>query len=106
MVGPRTSYLRARRRCLVCEGEQVGEELDGTDAIGTPCVRCHAPTERLEILARHAALIHRNPHAAALGRLGGLRGGPARAASLSAQRRREIAAQGARARWQRRSADD
>ena len=35
----------------------------------------------------------------ALGRLGGLKGGPARAAKLSAKRRREIASKAARARW-------
>lgn len=41
----------------------------------------------------------KNPAAVALGRLGGLKGGPARKESLSAERRREIARQGARARW-------
>ncbi|MGB8295578.1 MAG: hypothetical protein WCG85_09140, partial [Polyangia bacterium] len=33
----------------------------------------------------------KNPHAVALGRLGGTKGGPARARVLSARRRREIA---------------
>lgn len=37
--------------------------------------------------------------AAALGRLGGLKGGPARAKSLSAKRRSEIAKKAAAARW-------
>ena len=37
--------------------------------------------------------------ARALGRRGGLKGGKARAAALSAERRTEIAKQGARARW-------
>ena len=41
----------------------------------------------------------KNPHAAALGRLGGLKGGQARAARLSARRRRAIARKAARARW-------
>ena len=41
----------------------------------------------------------KNPHAAALGRLGGQRGGPARALKLSAERRREIARKAAEARW-------
>jgi hypothetical protein len=36
-----------------------------------------------------------------LGRLGGMKGGPARAASLSAGRRREIAKRAARTRWAR-----
>lgn len=44
-----------------------------------------------------------NPHAVALGRLGGLKGGPAggraRARVLSARRRREIARSAARSRW-------
>ena len=37
--------------------------------------------------------------AAALGRLGGLKGGPARAAKLSKAERRESASKAARARW-------
>lgn len=41
----------------------------------------------------------KNPHAAALGRLGGQKGGPARAMKLSASRRSEIARQAAQARW-------
>jgi hypothetical protein len=45
----------------------------------------------------------KNPHAVALGRLGGLKGGPvggrARARSLSARRRSEIARSAAAARW-------
>jgi hypothetical protein len=41
----------------------------------------------------------KNPHAVALGRLGGLKGGKARAAKLTAQRRQEIARRAAIARW-------
>lgn len=37
--------------------------------------------------------------AAALGRRGGLKGGPARAAKLSPEERKEIARKAARARW-------
>ena len=44
-------------------------------------------------------IIAMNVHAVALGRLGGLKGGPARAASLTDDRRREIASTAARARW-------
>ena len=40
-----------------------------------------------------------NAHAVALGRLGGLRGGPARAAVLTSEERSAIALSGARARW-------
>ena len=41
----------------------------------------------------------RNPHAVALGRLGGLKGGNARAKSLTSKRRSEIAKRAARKRW-------
>lgn len=41
----------------------------------------------------------KNPHAQALGRLGGKKGGKARAAKLTAKRRREIARKAAKARW-------
>ena len=48
------------------------------------------PTD-LQALRRQAAAI--------LGSLGGKRGGPARAAKLSAKRRKEIAKRAAKARW-------
>lgn len=41
----------------------------------------------------------KNPAAVALGRLGGLKGGKARAKSLSPQQRKEIAKKAALARW-------
>jgi hypothetical protein len=41
----------------------------------------------------------KNPHAVALGRLGGQKGGPARAKKLSAKKRSEIAKKAAKARW-------
>jgi hypothetical protein len=41
----------------------------------------------------------KNPHAVALGRLGGLKGGKARKAALTAKQRRAAAAKAARARW-------
>ena len=41
----------------------------------------------------------KNPAAVALGRLGGLKGGKARAEKLSAQKRKEIAKKAAKARW-------
>lgn len=41
----------------------------------------------------------KNPAAVALGRLGGLRGGKARALKLSEKERRSIAVKAARARW-------
>jgi hypothetical protein len=41
----------------------------------------------------------KNPAAVALGRLGGLKGGAARAASLSPKKRSQIAAKAAKSRW-------
>jgi hypothetical protein len=93
------TLLTVRRRCLVCEAEDEMVEREDTDQIGTPCAACHAPTERIATLARRTRPVAANPHAAALGRLGGLKGGPARAARLSPERRREIARQAARRRW-------
>jgi hypothetical protein len=43
----------------------------------------------------------RNPHAVALGRLGGLKGGKARAKALSPERRSEIAKKAGRTRWKK-----
>ncbi len=89
----------ARRRCLVCELNEDVWEPEGADEIGLLCSDCHAPTERLAVVERRRVVTGSNPHAAALGRLGGLKGGPARAAALSAARRRAIARAAARARW-------
>ena len=43
--------------------------------------------------------VTKNPAAVSLGRLGGLKGGKARAASLSSQKRSQIAKKAALARW-------
>ncbi len=61
-----------------------------------------------QVAARVAALAtggkpapaKKNPAAVALGRLGGLKGGKARAATLSAAQRSKIAKKAAAARWQ------
>jgi hypothetical protein len=44
----------------------------------------------------------KNPHAVALGRLGGLKGGKARTAKLSPEERSELARKAVLARWARR----
>lgn len=41
----------------------------------------------------------KNPHAVALGKLGGQKGGPARRDALTAEQRSQIASRAARARW-------
>ena len=43
----------------------------------------------------------KNPHAVALGRLGGLKGGKARASKLTPEQRKQIAQKAAKARWGR-----
>lgn len=43
----------------------------------------------------------KNPHAVALGRLGGKKGGKARAEKLTPEQRREIARKAAQVRWSR-----
>ena len=93
--------LDVTRRCLVCDWEEPVTEPEETDVLGPPCTRCRAPSERIAVLARRTEAIARNPHAAALGRLGGLRGGAARAAALSPRRRRDIARAAALARWRK-----
>jgi len=47
----------------------------------------------------------KNPAAVALGRLGGLKGGNARSASMTPERRKEIAQQAAKHRWANRKSD-
>lgn len=53
------------------------------------------------IVARATAEEEKNPAAVALGRLGGLKGGKARAKKLSPQQRKEIAQKAAQSRWKR-----
>ena len=47
----------------------------------------------------------KNPAAVALGRLGGLKGGRARAEKLSARKRKKIASDAAKARWSKKVPD-
>ena len=61
---------------------------DITESLDEPGIAKHAAPEKLK-----------NPAAVALGRLGGQRGGKARAAKLSDDERREIARRAASARW-------
>ena len=61
--------------------QAIGEKLDGT-----PLDDPHAG---------------KNPHAVAMGKLGGPKGGKARAEKLSARERSEIAKKAARTRWSR-----
>jgi hypothetical protein len=94
-----------RRRCVVCEWEGDGIESSTRPAPAPTCPWCHAPTERVGSSPIGAPAGGKkngtNPHAAALGRLGGLKGGAARAAALTAKQRRDIAVKAARIRWRK-----
>ena len=90
-----------RRKCTICDWEaQLVERGAGEDPL---CPWCYGPTERASVIGlvvpEHLRPGQKNPYAASLGRLGGLKGGPARAEKLSAKQRREIAQKAARARW-------
>lgn len=57
------------------------------------------PADEEPIKKKKPAEPEKNPAAVALGRLGGLKGGKARAAKLSPKKRADIAKNAARARW-------
>jgi hypothetical protein len=89
------------RHCTICDWEaQLVERGLGEDPL---CPWCYGPTERTSIVGlvipESVRPGQKNPYASSLGRLGGLKGGPARAAKLSAKQRREIATKAAKARW-------
>jgi hypothetical protein len=84
----------------VCEWSE--EVIEAPDA-DPDCPWCHAPTVRLEVISDAVNEEGARSHAAALGRIGGRKGGYARAASLTAERRRDIAREAARARWQKKA---
>jgi hypothetical protein len=88
------------RRCAVCEWEGLLAQSPQSEP---DCPMCHAPTELIAFLQPMTSTVPlwKNPHASALGRLGGRRGGPARAAALSPKRRTEIARKAALARWKK-----
>ncbi len=90
-----------KRNCLVCEWEGLLIEPPGADM---DCPWCHGPTQATAINPHVRGLMSapgKNPFAAALGRLGGLKGGIARAKRLSSEQRRSIARKAALARWKK-----
>jgi len=87
------------RHCTLCDWEAQLIEAAGEDPL---CPWCYSRTEPAvvgRIVPEFPDPRDKNPHAASLGRLGGVKGGLARAASLTAKRRRDIALKAARARW-------
>jgi len=58
-------------------------------------------TEDKQPEVSHDKVEGKNPNAVALGRLGGLKGGKARAAKLTPEQRKEIAKKAAAKRWEK-----
>lgn len=94
-----------QRRCPACEWQVERIEDPSTDIA---CAQCHGPTVVDDALPLPTGVDlsgvprAKNLYAAALGRLGGLKGGKARARVLSSARRRAIAKKAANARWKKR----
>jgi hypothetical protein len=74
--GEKRDFMQVAREVVE---QAIGEHMDGT------------PLEQ--------PIDNRNPHAVALGKIGGEKGGRARADSLSPSKRRAIAQKAAAARW-------
>lgn len=81
---------RSSKRDVAQNALRVVEE-----AIGAPL----AQPERKRTIRFPSKPKHKNPAAVALGKLGGRKGGRARAAKLSPEQRKEIAQRAAQARW-------
>ena len=86
----------AVRKCRVCEWQ--GEVIERPGEVGD-CPWCHGPTDLVNVVPPLQVSGEKNPHAAALGRMGGAKGGQARAAALTAKKRSAIAMKAAKARW-------
>jgi hypothetical protein len=84
------------RKCRVCEWQ--GEVIERPGEM-KDCPWCHGPTDLVSIVPPPQVIGEKNPHATALGRMGGAKGGQARAAALTAKRRSAIAMKAAKARW-------
>jgi hypothetical protein len=95
------SLRLVRRSCEVCEWDGIQVEEPEADP---DCPWCHGPTRVVDVIQTSLAIVGpgKNPYAAALGKLGGEKGGRARAQSLSKKRRSEIARKAAKARWKKR----
>ncbi len=98
-VAPATAApVMALRKCRACDWQAEFAERPG---LIPRCPWCSAETALVKLIAPapNATAGAKNEHAAALGRLGGKKGGRARAEKLSPRQRRAIAVKAARARW-------
>ena len=82
----------------------IGEKLDGTPMSSTSLVIGKVTPEqrRADAVAEETG---KNPAAVALGKLGGAKGGKARAQALTPKRRSIIAKKAAEARWKAKQSD-
>ena len=71
-----------------------------------PADEVEAAFEAVNRLTDSKPPVKKNPHAVALGRKGGLKGGPARARKLSKKQRSESARKAAEARWKQARKND
>ena len=84
MVMPRRSSKTTKEHDFMTVARRVVEEAIGEKLDGSPLEDPNAG---------------KNPHAVALGRMGGKKGGKARAEKLSPRRRKQIAKKAAAVRW-------
>jgi hypothetical protein len=88
---PKRSSKKSKPRDISQLARAIVEEATGESLIGQP-----SPKDPHQKPTRQ-----KHPGAVALGKLGGKKGGPARAKKLSAEQRKAIAQKAARARWGR-----
>jgi len=83
--------------------QTIGEKLDGSPLSSSLVVGKVTPEQkRVDAVAEETG---KNPAAVALGKLGGAKGGKARARSLTPKRRSMIAKKAAEARWKAKQSD-
>jgi hypothetical protein len=90
---PKRSSKKSKPRDISQLARAIVEEATGESLTGQPAPQ--EPTQK--------PIHYKNPAAVALGKLGGKKGGNARAKKLSAEERKAIAQKAARARWERRT---
>jgi hypothetical protein len=88
---PKRSSKKSKPTDISQLARAIVEEVTG-ESLANPALPKDPPKERAR---------KKNPAAVALGKLGGKKGGPARRDKLSPERRKEIAREAARARWNR-----
>lgn len=91
-IGCKVEFFPRRKDQVFCSPSCKGRFFAEARRVGTILLRDSDPKEETPIKEK-------NPAAVALGRLGGLKGGPARAKKLSSRKRKDIAQKAARVRW-------